>query len=432
MYFIRDGLPIKINENQFYPESPIFDGVTKKERIILFLLASLNFTHILDFMIMMPLGNYLMPYFDISARQFSYLVGAYPITAFFSSFIAAFFADRFDRKRILLFAYVPFLVGTLACGFAPTYGTLLFARVFTGLFGGLIGAQVMSIVADLFAYEKRGAATGAVMSSFAIASTIGVPFALYLSNIFSWHAPFLLIGFLGIAIVPFLVKFIPAMAGHVQESKEHQRWMRALHNVLDSRSQMLALLFSLLVMMGHFLIIPFLNPYLEFNKGFSKEQTPLIYLVGGIAAFFSAIVLGRVADKVGKLTVFSITIFLSFFAVALITDLPSIHFGAALGLFAVWFILGTGRAVTGQAMISNVVKPENRGSFMSFNSSMQQLGSGIASFASGYIVIKDHAGKLRHYDWVGYLSIFVLMLALLLARYLFAGMDKKTPVPLPQ
>jgi predicted MFS family arabinose efflux permease len=166
--------------------------MSKKERIILFLLASLNFTHILDFMIMMPLGNYLMPYFDISAKQFSFLVGSYPITAFASSFAAAFFVDKFDRKKVLLFAYVGFLIGTFACGIAPSYTLLLSARILTGLFGGLIGAQVMSIVADIFGYERRGAATGAVMSSFAIASTIGVPFALYLSNLFSWHAPFLL------------------------------------------------------------------------------------------------------------------------------------------------------------------------------------------------------------------------------------------------
>jgi MFS transporter, DHA1 family, inner membrane transport protein len=401
--------------------------MNRKEKVILFLLASLNFTHILDFMIMMPLGNYLMPYFHISAKQFGYLVASYPIAAFHSSFIAAFFVDRFDRKRVLLFAYIPFLMGTLACGFAPDYETLLAARVFTGIFGGLIGAQVMSIVADLFHYEKRGAATGAVMSSFAIAATIGVPFALYLSNIFTWHAPFLFIGFLGVAVVPFLIKHIPPVLGHLKQSREHQRWLHALRNVLDSRSQMLALLFSLLVMMGHFLIIPFVNPYLEFNKGFSKVQTPMIYLVGGIAAFISAIVLGRLADKVGKLYVFSITIFLSFFAVAIITNLPSMHFAAVLGLFAVWFILGTGRAVTGQAMISNVVAPENRGSFMSFNSSMQQLGSGLASLTAGYIVVKDSSGWLRNYEWVGYLSIFVMMIALLLARYLFSGMDKKTP-----
>jgi predicted MFS family arabinose efflux permease len=399
--------------------------MSKKEKIILFLLASLNFTHILDFMIMMPLGNYLMPYFNISAKQFSYLVGAYPITAFFSSFAAAFFVDRFDRKKILVFAYIGFLMGTITCGFAPTYQLLLLARIFTGIFGGLIGAQVMSIIADLFGYERRGIATGAVMSSFAIAATIGVPFALYLSNLFSWHSPFLLIGFIGILVVPFLVRYIPEMKGHLKQSKEHQHTLHALLNVLDSRSQILALIFSLLIMTGHFLIIPFINPYLEFNKGFSKEQIPMIYLAGGIAAFISAIVLGKLADRIGKLQIFSATVFLSFFVVGIITNLPVIPFAAVLGLFAVWFILGTGRAVTAQAMISNVVEPEYRGSFMSFNSSMQQLGSAIASFTAGFIVIKDPAGKILRYEWVGYLSIFVLMVALLLARYLFAPIEKE-------
>src|SRR5688572_32420248 len=116
--------------------------MSRKERIILVLLAAVNFTHILDFMIMMPLGNYLMPFFHITPRQFSFLVGAYPIAAFLSGFSAAFFVDRFDRKNVLIFAFVGFLVGTLACGLAPTYGLLLAARILTGLFGGLIGAQV--------------------------------------------------------------------------------------------------------------------------------------------------------------------------------------------------------------------------------------------------------------------------------------------------
>ena len=140
--------------------------MSKKERIIIVLLASINFTHILDFMIMMPLGNYLMPFFDISPKQFSFLVGAYPITAFFSGFTAAFFVDRFDRKKVLVFAYIGFLIGTLACGLAPTYGLLLLARILTGLFGGLIGAQVLSIVADLFGYERRGTAMGAKGNSY--------------------------------------------------------------------------------------------------------------------------------------------------------------------------------------------------------------------------------------------------------------------------
>jgi predicted MFS family arabinose efflux permease len=289
--------------------------MSKKERIIIALLASINFTHILDFMIMMPLGNYLMPFFNISPKQFSFLVAAYPITAFFSGFTAAFFVDKFDRKKILVFAFIGFLIGTLACGFAPSYGMLLAARILTGLFGGLIGAQVMAIIADLFTYERRGTATGAVMSSFAIASTIGVPFALYLANLFSWHAPFILVGLLGIVVVPLIIKFIPNVHGHIREKDEDAHRFQVLLNVVKSREQRLALLFSALIMMGHFLIIPFVNPYLEFNKNYSKDLTPVVYLFGGIASFISAIALGRISDKIGKLRVFSWAVFFSFFLV---------------------------------------------------------------------------------------------------------------------
>lgn len=399
--------------------------MSKKERIIITLLASVNFTHILDFMIMMPLGNYLMPFFHISPQQFSFLVGAYPFTAFISGFAAAFFVDRFDRKKILITAYIGFLIGTLACGFAPTYGTLMAARILTGLFGGLIGAQVLSIVADLFSYERRGAAMGAVMSSFAIASTIGVPFALYLANIFSWHAPFIFVGFLCIVIVILLIQYIPPMAGHIRKKDAGAHRFHVLLNVANNREQRLALLFAALIMMGHFLIIPFINPYLEFNKGFSKQLTPMVYLVGGISSFFAAFVLGRIADQTGKLKVFSWAVLFSFIMVYIITNLPSFPFSIVLIFFAAWFIVATGRAVTAQAMISNVVQPEQRGSFMTFISSVQQLGTAAAAFVAGFVVTKDNFGRLHRYEWVGYLSILVLLLGLLLGRYLFAGMDKR-------
>lgn len=398
--------------------------MARKETWIIVLLAAINFTHILDFMIMMPLGNYLMPFFDITPRQFSFLVGAYPITAFFSGFAAAFFVDNHDRKKVLVFAYIGFLIGTLACGTSTTYGLLLASRILTGLFGGLIGAQVLSIVADLFGYERRGAAMGAVMSSFAIASTIGVPLSLYLANIFSWHAPFIFVVTIGVVIVLLMIKFIPNMDGHIREKDDTKHRFHVLLNVVQSREQSLALVFSALVMMGHFLIIPFINPYLEFNKHFSRDLTPLIYFFGGIASFCAALMLGRIADRVGKLKVFSWAVVFSFAMVWIITNLPILPFSIVILFFALWFIVATGRAVTAQAMISNVVSQEQRGSFMTFNSSVQQLGTGAASLIAGFIVTKDNTGKLYRYEWVGYLSIVVLLLGLILGRYLFAGMDK--------
>ena len=411
----------------FYTIIPNFAHLMgKKERIILLLLAGLNFTHILDFMIMMPLGNYLMPYFNISAKQFTFLVSAYSLSAAISGFAAAFIVDHFDRKKILVWSYIGFLIGTMACGFAPSYNLLLASRILAGLFGGIIGAQVFSIIADIFSYEKRGVAMGSVMSAFAVASILGVPFSLYLTNIFkdNWHIPFLLVAGVGILIIPLVIRFIPPMNSHITDKDQRDSPSSLLRNVLRSSSQRLALVFSCLLMMGHFLIIPFINPYLEFNKGFSRDVTPMIYLAGGGASLIAAIYLGRLADKKGKLPVFSISVFLSLFMVLIITKMPTVPFSVVLIFFAIWFIFATGRAVTAQAMISEVVKPEQRGSFMSFNGCVQQLGTSIASMIAGYIVVKDNSGKILHYEWLGYLSIVVLMGSLLLGRFLFKDIDR--------
>ena len=390
-----------------------------KEKILLIILASINFTHILDFMIMMPLGNYLMPFFKITPQQFTLLVAAYTISAGISGFVAAFFVDKYDRKKILLIGYSGFLLGTIACGFAPSYLLLLFSRIFAGIFGGLIGAQVLSIVADTFTYERRGAAMGAVMSSFSIASTFGVPFSLYLANIISWHLPFLFIGFVGIVLIPLINKYVPSMDAHIIVVDQKRDKLAVLTSVLKNPKQRLALLFSGLIMMGHFLIIPFINPYMEFNNGYSKHQTPLIYLVGGIAAFFASNILGRLSDKFGKLRVFIICIIVSLPLVVIITNMPPIFFPIVLTFFAVWFIVATGRGVTAQAMISNVVETEKRGSFMSFNSSVQQLGTGVASLVAGFIVLEGAGGKIMRYSWLGYLSIAVLLICAWLGYKIF-------------
>jgi predicted MFS family arabinose efflux permease len=392
------------------------------KKAILILLAALNFTHILDFMIMMPLGNYLMPHFHINPRQFSYLVGAYTFSAAISGFLAAFFVDRYDRKKTLLVGYAGFLIGTLFCGLAPSYTTLLLARIVAGLFGGLIGAQVLSIISDIFSYEERGKAMGSVMSSFAVASTLGIPFALYLANAFSWHAPFLFIAIAGAGIFPFLVKHIPAMAGHLTQ-RDGQGPFHALQLVAGDVRQVLALAFSMLMFMGHFIIIPFINPFMEFNMGYSKLQTPMIYLVGGISSFFAANILGRTSDKHGKLRLFMICMTLSFVFIYLITHLPKLPFPIVLSFFAGWFILSTGRGVAAQAMISNIVPPQQRGSFMSFNSSVQSLGTSLASFVTGIVVTSDASGRLEGYSSLGYISIGILFICMMLARLLFAKMD---------
>lgn len=396
-----------------------------RERIILAILAGLNFTHFLDFMIMLPLGSVLMGHFNVSTEHFSLLVSAYSLSAFVSGIVAALVIDHFDRKKVLLVSYIGFLAGTAACGFAEGYWFLLAARVMAGTFGGIIGAQIMAIVADLFEYERRGQAMGVVVSSFAVALIFGVPFSQYLTQLFdgNWHAPFLMISGVGVLLTPFLFRFLPAMRGHILNKSDRQGTLREMVLLLQMSPARNALIFSCVLMIGHFLLIPFIVPFLELNMGFSDEQTPMIYLVGGLAALGSAFLLGRISDKRGKLPVFQVSVFLSLFMAFLIARMPDVPFTLVLLFFAVWFVLAVGRAVSAQAMITEMVPPEKRGRFMSFNGSVQQLGTGLASVAAGLIVYKDNTGRIQHFDWLGYASIVVLIISLLLGRYLFRDLD---------
>lgn len=386
----------------------------KKERIILLLLASINFTHIMDFMIVMPLGNFLMPHFNITAQQFSILVAAYTFSAATSSLTAATFVDRFDRKKTLLFAYSGFLLGTFFCALAPTYTLLLSARIISGIFGGLIGAQVLSIVADMIPFERRGAAMGVIMAAFSAASVFGVPFGLYLSEYFSWHAPFYFVVGLGLILMPLLIRYIPKMDAHLHSGDIKKiNTIQLIKSIITTKKERLAILLTATMMMGHFLIIPFLNPYMELNVGFTTKQTPLIYFVGGALTLITSPFIGKIADKIGKFRLFSIMILIAVIPIVLITNMPQIPFYYVLIITGFWFIISTGRAIPAQAIVSEVVPPSKRGGFMNINSSIQQLAVGLASVIAGLIVVKAPDGKLANYNITGYLSIVVILSSLL-------------------
>lgn len=408
--------------------------MNKKERTIILLLSAINFTTVLDFVVMVPLSIYLLPGLHISAFQFSTLVASYSISAFFSGIIAALLIDKHDRKKTLIISYTGFLVGSLACAVAPTYFSLLIARIVSGTFGGLIGAQLYSIVADIFSYERRGRAMGAVMSAFAIASVIGIPLSLLLTNVFNsnWHIPFLTNGIIGLILMVFLIKLLPPLKDHISDKKPAGIFT-SLTNPMKIPLQRLALLFSCLFMFGHFLVIPFIPSYLEFNKGFTKLQIPLILLFGGLASFAAAIFLGRFSDKKGKLPVFLWSVLISLFLVIILTNMPSMNIAVTLLFFSVLFMVVTTRIVMAQSMISNVVSQQQRGSFMSVNGSMQQLGQGMASLIAGVIVKTDRTThQLSNYNWVGYLSIAVLIVSIIIGTRIFkivdAASDDETPV----
>ncbi len=407
-----------------------------KERLLLLTLTAVNFTHIMDFMIMMPLGPQLMTLFDITPQQFGFAVSAYAITAGCTSFAAAFFVDRFDRKSMLLFAYIGFVIGTFSCAFAPTYALLVAARVLAGLFGGMIGAQVLSIVSDTFEYERRGRAMGSLMTAFSLASVMGVPAGLWLAARYSWHAPFLVVGGLGVLIIGMIVGLIPPMTKHLarmsnvqdpnaspeatagESAKQLQTSnpFQVLTNIAQSPRQLWALTFSAVLMVGHFSIIPYIAPTLVGNVGYSQDNIFLIYFVGGLLTIFTSPLVGRLADWKGKYPVFAVFALLSLIPVWLITHLWPTPMWVVLTVAGLFFILVNGRMVPMQAMVSNVVPPQHRGGFMSINSSVQQLASGLAATIGGAIIVKTADGRIEHYGWVGYLAMALILVSVFLAK----------------
>jgi MFS transporter, DHA1 family, inner membrane transport protein len=396
----------------------------KNERILLLILAATMFTHIMDFMIMMPLGPQLMRIFNISPQQFALLVSSYTVTAGITGFVSAFVIDRFDRKNSLLLVYIGFTVGTIACAFAPTYSVLLITRSLAGAFGGVLGALILSMVSDAIPLERRSKSIGIVMASFSVASVFGVPFGLFLASTYSWHAPFLFLGIFAAFINALVIFFVPSMRGHIAQNGNHKNPWEVLVAIFGNRNARLGLTFSAVLMLGHFTIVPFISPYMVGNVGFSESELMYIYLVGGACTIFFSPWVGKMADKHGRLKIFTIFGTLVILPIMAITNMPPAPLWAALVVAAVFFVFANGRMVPSTTMETAIIAPENRGSYMSIRSSVQQLSSGLAAFVAGVIVTEKpslfatEATALVHYEYVGLIAVFFSLVSLWVARQL--------------
>jgi len=394
--------------------------MSRAEKLLLFVLACLNFTHIMDFMIMMPMGPQLMRFFSLSPQQFSFIVSAYSLSAGISGFLFSFWADRFPRKYILLVAYSGFVIGTIACGLAPTFTMLVIARTAAGMFGGVIGAQVLSIVSDTFAYERRAKAMSIVMTAFSVASVIGVPVGLYLATEISWHAPFLVVGGLSLGVIGLVIRYVPLLDGHLRGEQRPSLTrpgpFAVVTNIWKNPNQMRALWLTSTIMLGHFSIIPFISPYLVANVGFGENHLYLIYAVGGALTIFSAPLVGKLADQRGKLPVFTVFAVLSLLPIYLITTMPPAPLPYVLFVAGLFFIFSNGRLIPTQAMTSSVVAPQQRGGYMSINQSLQLLMQSVATYGAGLIIQKTPSGQLENYSIVGFLAMAAIFGSIFIAR----------------
>jgi predicted MFS family arabinose efflux permease len=383
------------------------------QKFVIGTLAFLQFAVILDFMLMSPLGALIMPALSIDPKRFGLVVSAYAFSAGLSGLLTAGFADRFDRKRILLFFYGGFIIGTLWCGLAQSFEALLCARIVTGLFGGVIGSVVLAIATDLFPQQLRGRVMGLIQTAFAASQVLGIPFGLYLSNRWNWHVPFLAmagLGLIGGVIVTWRMK---PVADHLGLPQEHSPWMHLFHTVTTPR-YLIAFATTALLTTGGFMLMPFSSAYVVHNLGIDLSRLPTVYLITGLCTIVCGPLIGRAADAYGKVRVFTLGTALSIVMVLIFTHLGPTSLPMLVLVNALLFVGIFSRMIPYQAFISAVPAANQRGSFSSINASVQQMSGGIASVVAGHIVTLGPDGRLQHIDWVGYTIVGTSLLTLFL------------------
>lgn len=389
----------------------------RSERLLLLVLAAIQFTAIVDFLIILPLGPQYMRVLSITPGQFGIIVSAYAISAGISGIATGLFLDRFDRKRALLGLYLGFAVGTLFCALAPTYHLLVAARVVAGAFGGVAGALILAIIADVVPEQRRGAAMGLVMSSFSVASICGVPLGLLLASNLDWHLPFLVLAGLSLVILAVAAWTLPPLRGHLQHAKAQHPLARIL-TVLGRPDHQMAFLFMAVLSFTGFSIFPNIANYMVWNVGLTEKQLPLIYLAGGLATVFSLNWIGRWSDRTGKHRVFTLMSLAATVPIVLLTNLPRVSLPVAVSVSTLLMVCMSGRMVPAMALMTASIEPQYRGGFMSINSSVQQFACGVAAFFSGQILTQTPTGELAHFPLLGGVSIVCALACIYLARFL--------------
>jgi len=386
---------------------------SSRERGLLWLLALTQFTVIMDFMVMMPLGPQIMRAFTIGPAAFATAVSVYAWCSGLSSLFAATYIDRFDRRSLLLVVYALFTVSNLGCASAPTFQLLLVARAFAGLTGGVLSSIVMSILSDVIPPQRRGAATGIIMTSFSLAAVAGVPAGIYLGAQFGWSSPFyLLVGFSVFIWIAGTV-LVPSLTAHLNElAKPLSRVLPDLFNLIREPRHMGAYGLTFVMMVSHMMIIPFISPMLVANHGVAPQQLSWIYMAGGAATFFTSRLFGRLSDRFGKHLVFRLIGLVSILPILFITHMPTLPFIAIVGFFPIFMVAVSGRMIPMQALFTTIPEMHQRGAFLSVNSAIQSLGTGCGAWIGGLLLSTSTNGSIEGYGINGWIAVALVAISL--------------------
>ncbi|RYE24317.1 MAG: MFS transporter [Sphingobacteriales bacterium] len=387
---------------------------TAKEKAVILILALTQFTVILDFMVMSPLGDMLMKSMSLQPKQFGIAVSAYAFSAGISGLLTAGFADRFDRKKLLLFFYTGFILGTVLCGLAHTYPLLVAARVITGLFGGVIGSIGMAIITDLFTLQQRGRVMSFVQMGLGASQVLGIPISLYIANIWGWQAPFLMVAGLAVVVACFSMLRLPAVNEHLALQKTHSA-VRHLINTVEKKNYRIAFMATAILSIGGFMMMPFGSAYAINNLHVSAHQLPLLFMISGVSTFIIMPLTGKLADRMDKYKLFVMATIWMAGIIVIYTHLPIVPFPFVVAMNILMTMGIMSRMIPSMTLLSGVPEAADRGAFMSVNSSLQQIAGGIAAAFAGMVVVqKTKTSPLEHYDTLGFIIVGICAVSILL------------------
>lgn len=385
----------------------------RMEWVVLLVLASVQFTAIVDFVVVMPLAPELMKALKIGPWEYGLIVESYTFAAGVAGLVASALVDRFSRRTAFLSLFAGFLIGTFCCAIAPNYQFLIAARAVAGFFGGILGGVAMAIVGDVFPEERRGRATGALMSAFAMASILGIPFGIILGQNFGWHMPFLALVALGIPVFIIGAFSLPPLRGHLLAKHVHP--MRSLLTTFQSASNWRAFALMAALMMGAFSVIPYISKYLVANVGLPDAYLSLVYIVGGLLTLVTSPIVGKLADRYGKLLMFRIIAPLSALMLIAVTSLPAVPPLVAVLVVAGLIVTNSGRMIAAMAMITGTVPSHQRGAFLSANAAIQHIASGVGALLASLVIRKAADGQMLNFGVVGLIACGVTLLSVWLA-----------------
>jgi predicted MFS family arabinose efflux permease len=382
------------------------------QRWVIFILAVTQFTVILDFMIMSPLGDFMMKSLSMKPAAFGVAVSAYAFSAGLSGLLTAGFADRFDRKKLLIFFYTGFIIGTVFCGLSHNYVQLVAARIFTGLFGGVIGSISLAIIADLFTLQQRGRVMGFVQMGFGASQVLGVPIGLYVANLWDWEAAFLLVAAIAVFCAVLLVFKLPSINAHLSLQQDKSAFKHLWHT-LRKRDYRVGFSAMAMLSVGGFMMFPFGSAFAVNNIGVSAEQLPQLFFISGVSALIIMPVIGKLSDKISKFKIFTVACIWMMVMVLVYTNMGTTAFWLVIILNILMMMGIMSRMIPATALVSGVPDMADRGAFMSVNASMQQIAGGVAAVIAGLIVVQKYkSAPLEHYNIVGYLVVAITLLSI--------------------